>query len=136
VLWSLKPGLAEVPLKELPGAPIRKFAIANPDHAPYGLRAKEALEHQGVWEALSPGWCWARTSPIPPSSSTRARPMRASWPWPWCSRPRWRGKGAWTLIPAEWHEPLEQGYVILKRAADNPLAHRFADYMGASPRGW
>jgi molybdate transport system substrate-binding protein len=31
---------------------IKKFAIANPEHAPYGLRAEEALRHVGLWDAL------------------------------------------------------------------------------------
>ena len=33
---------------------VRKFAIANPEHAPYGRAAKEALQNLGLWEQLSP----------------------------------------------------------------------------------
>ncbi|MCU0836031.1 MAG: molybdate ABC transporter substrate-binding protein [Chromatiaceae bacterium] len=133
VLWSLKPGLAEVPLKELPGAAIRKLAVANPDHAPYGLRAKEALEHQGVWEALKPrlvlGENIAHTAQFVDSGAADAGIVALAL----VLSPTMANKGAWTLIPAEWHEPLEQGYVILKRAADNPSARRFAEYMGSEP---
>jgi molybdate transport system substrate-binding protein len=133
VLWSLKPELAEVPLKALAGAPVRKFAIANPDHAPYGLRAKEALEHQGVWEALKPklvlGENIAHTAQFVDSGAADAGILALALVF----SPTMEGKGAWTLIPAEWHEALEQGYVILKRAADNPLAHTFADYMASEP---
>ena len=43
--------------------------------------------------------------------------------------PALQGKGTWTLIPADWHAPLEQGYVILARARDNTLAHAFAAYI-------
>jgi len=133
VLWSLRPELAEVPLKELPGASVRKFAIANPDHAPYGLRAKEALEHQGVWEAMQPrlvlGENIAHTAQFVDSGAADAGIVALAL----VLSPTMEGKGAWALIPAEWHEPLEQGYVILKRAADNPLAHTFADYMASEP---
>lgn len=133
VLWSLKPELAEVPLKELPTAPIRKFAIANPQHAPYGLRAQEALQHQGVWEAMQPklvlGENIAHTAQFVDSGAADAGIVALAL----VLSPTMEGKGAWTLIPADWHEPLEQGYVILKRAADNALAHRFADYMASEP---
>src|SRR6202161_4843430 len=30
-----------------------KIAIANPDHAPYGTAAKQALMNAGVWNAIS-----------------------------------------------------------------------------------
>ena len=33
---------------------LQKFAIANPEHAPYGKRAEEALRHAGLWDAIRP----------------------------------------------------------------------------------
>ena len=33
---------------------VRRVAIANPAHAPYGRAAQEALESVGVWERLKP----------------------------------------------------------------------------------
>jgi molybdate transport system substrate-binding protein len=33
---------------------IRRFAIANPEHAPYGRAAQQALESQGLWPAIEP----------------------------------------------------------------------------------
>ncbi len=33
---------------------LQKFAIANPEHAPYGARAREALQHAGLWSAIQP----------------------------------------------------------------------------------
>ena len=33
---------------------ITRFAIANPEHAPYGRRAEEALRAAGLWEGLQP----------------------------------------------------------------------------------
>lgn len=133
VLWSLKPELAKTPLKELPSAPIRKFAIANPQHAPYGLRAKESLIRQGVWEALQAklvlGENIAHTAQFVDSGAAEAGIVALAL----VLSPAMQGKGAWTLIPAEWHEPLEQGFAVTRRAADNPLAASFADYMTSSP---
>lgn len=33
---------------------VTRFAIANPEHAPYGMRAEEALRHVGLWEVIQP----------------------------------------------------------------------------------
>lgn len=133
VLWSLKPELAQTPLKDLPQAAIRKFAIANPQHAPYGLRAREAMEHQGVWGAMEPrlvlGENIAHTAQFIDTGAAEAGVVALAL----VLSPTMAGKGAWTLIPAEWHEPLEQGYVITKRAAGNALAQAFADYMASEP---
>ncbi|RXL35414.1 molybdate ABC transporter substrate-binding protein, partial [Citrobacter sp. AAK_AS5] len=35
-------------------------------------------------------------------------------------------KGGYALIPDHLHQPLEQGYAVLKRAADNHLAGEFS----------
>lgn len=129
VLWSLKPELAKTPLKALPQVAIRRFAIANPQHAPYGRRAQEALQHEGVWEAMQPrlvlGENIAHAAQFVDSGAAEAGIVALSL----AMSPTLQGKGAWTLIPAEWHAPLEQGFVITRRAANNPLAKAFADYM-------
>lgn len=130
VLWSPKPELAKLPLKSLPSSPaIRKFAIANPDHAPYGRRAQEALEHEGAWEAMKPklvlGENIAHTAQFVDSGAAEAGIVALSL----VKSPNLANKGAWTLIPAEWHQPLEQGYVVTARAKNNPLAKAFAQYM-------
>lgn len=133
VLWSLKPELAKTPLKDLPKAAIRKFAIANPQHAPYGLRGKEALRHQGVWAAMQPklvlGENIAHTAQFVDTGAAEAGIVALAL----VLSPTMAGKGAWTLIPDAWHAPLEQGYVITRRAAGNRLATDFAQYMASEP---
>lgn len=133
VLWSLKPELAKTALKDLPHALINKFAVANPKHAPYGLRAQEALQHQGVWDAMQPklvlGENIAHTAQFIESGAADAGIIALAL----VLSPNMQGKGAWTLIPAMWHEPLEQGFAITRRAAGNPLAKDFANYMSSEP---
>jgi molybdate transport system substrate-binding protein len=41
-------------LKALATLPVKRIAIANPQHAPYGLAAKQALEAAGLWASLEP----------------------------------------------------------------------------------
>ena len=132
VLWSLKPELGRLSLKELPTAAIRKFAIANPDHAPYGKRAQEALEHAGVWMAMAPklvrGENIAQTAQFIDSGGADAGIVALSL----VLAPGLKDRGAWTLIPEAWHEPLQQGYVITRRAKDNPLATAFAAWIDSA----
>ena len=133
VLWSLDPALANTPLQDLPGMDIRRFAIANPRHAPYGMRAREALQHQGVWETMQSrlvlGENIAHTAQFVDSGAAEAGIVALSL----VLAPPMADKGAWTLIPDAWHAPLEQGHVITRRAADNPLAAAFDHYMNSEP---
>ena len=41
-------------LEDLVDPRVRRIAIANPQHAPYGLAAKQALETVGLWTTLGP----------------------------------------------------------------------------------
>lgn len=45
-------GIVVRTVADLKSPVIKKIAIANPAHAPYGRAAKEALESAGVWEAV------------------------------------------------------------------------------------
>src|SRR5437667_816178 len=49
---TFAPKLTE--LRHLTGPSVRRVAIANPAHAPYGRAAEEALRKTGVWEAIRP----------------------------------------------------------------------------------
>src|SRR3546814_14829208 len=49
VLWSTSMDAATMTLQSLRDPRIRRIAIANPEHAPYGKRAEEALRSAGVW---------------------------------------------------------------------------------------
>ncbi|HEX5660129.1 MAG TPA: molybdate ABC transporter substrate-binding protein [Polyangiales bacterium] len=55
VLWS-KPGLVAPAqtLAELTDPRFKRIAIGNPESAPYGKAAKEALTRAGLWEQLQP----------------------------------------------------------------------------------
>ena len=55
VAVTLRSGRVRVnSLKDLSLTHIRRVALANPAHAPYGLAAKQALEHAGIWPSVQP----------------------------------------------------------------------------------
>jgi len=51
---NTKSGIEAVKLEDLLSDDIHHIAIANPEHAPYGLAARQALESRGLWEQIKP----------------------------------------------------------------------------------
>ena len=47
-------GLQLSTLKDLLRPEVKRVAIANPQHAPYGMAANQALESAGIWNSLKP----------------------------------------------------------------------------------
>ena len=52
VVWCPNGVAAPVKLEDLADPRFRRIAIANPEHAPYGQAAKQALEKAGVWDKI------------------------------------------------------------------------------------
>lgn len=130
VLWSPSRDASRMTLKDLADPTIRKVAIANPQHAPYGKRAEEALKALGLWETVSAkavyGENISQTAQFVQTGNAEVGIIALSL----AVNPALAEKGAYYLIPDNLHQPLEQGFVVLKRAGDNELAKRFAAYMG------
>lgn len=133
VLWSASMDATKMTLASLADPKIARIAIANPKHAPYGKRAEEALRSAGLWEKVEPKLVYgeniAQTAQFVQSGNAQAGIIALSL----AVNPELATKGGYWLIPDTRHSPLEQGFVITRRAAGNPLAKRFADYMGGKP---
>jgi molybdate transport system substrate-binding protein len=129
VLWSATLEASRLTLNHLKENRIRHIAIANPKHAPYGQRAREALEKAGLWKTLETklvyGETVAQAAQYAESGAAEVGIIALSL----ASAPALSGKGGHFLIPESLHTPLEQGYVVLSRAAGNPEARAFADYV-------
>lgn len=120
-LKDLKAALAEDRIKH--------FAIANPDHAPYGRAARAALRHAGLWSAIEPklvlGENASQAMQFAASGGTQGGIVPLS-----LSKAEELAKlGRFALIPAEWHaaQPLRQRMVLTKSAGDT--AGAFYDYV-------
>lgn len=129
VLWSARRDASQMTLADLADPAITRVAIANPRHAPYGRRAEEALRAAGLWEKVEPklvlGENIAHATQFVLTGNAQVGIIALAL----ALSPELASKGAYFLIPDTLHAPLEQGYIITRRAADNPLAWRFADYM-------
>lgn len=106
---------------------VRKFAIANPQHAPYGQRAREALQRAGVWAAIEPKLVYgeniAQTAQFALSGAADGGIVALSL----ARAPQVAAQGDFGLIPADWHRPLAQRMVLLNGAPQ--AAHHFHDYL-------
>lgn len=103
------------------------FAIANPEHAPYGRRAEEALRHAGLWEAIKPKLIFGENVSQAAQFATSGSVDGGIIAWLLARSPQMAHIGRYALIPAEWHGPLSQRMVLSKNA--DATAQAFYRYM-------
>jgi molybdate transport system substrate-binding protein len=109
-----------------------KLAIANPEHAPYGRAAMEALKSAGLWAAAEPklvlGENVSQAAQFAVSGSTQAGIFALSL----ALAPNLRGAGSYVTIPESLHRPLRQRMVLLRKAGTTARAfYAFAQGAGA-----
>lgn len=113
--------------RALEAGDIRRFAIANPEHAPYGMRAREALQHRGLWNTLQPtlvlGENVSQAAQFALSGSTQGGLIAYSQ----AVAPELAGRSRHALVPERWHQPLRQRMVLLDGAG--PVAQAFYRYL-------
>ena len=112
---------------QLRAGKIKRFAIANPEHAPYGRRAEEALRKAGLWDAIKPklvfGENVSQAAQFATSGSAEGGIIALSL----AKSPQMEKLGRYAVIPADWHEPLRQRMVLLKNA--DATAQAFYRYL-------
>ena len=99
------------------GHALSRFAIANPEHAPYGARAREALEKSGLWGPMQSGLVLAENVAQAAQyvvtgaaeAGITALPLVKTGPTATALR--------FSVVPAELHTPLRQRMVLTKRAS-------------------
>lgn len=129
VVWRPGSDAPPLTLADLARPEIRRIAIANPKHAPYGMRAVEALTAAQVRDAVESrlvlGENIAQTAQFVQTGNADAGIIALSL----ALAPAFAGKGSYTLIPDTMHQPLRQGFVILRHGEDKALARTFADFF-------
>lgn len=98
----------------LPG--LRHFAIASPEHAPYGRAARQALQRLGLWTALQPklviGENIAQATQFVTSGAAQAGITASSL----AKAPEVARSTRAVTLAAELHAPLRQRMVLLRSA--------------------
>jgi molybdate transport system substrate-binding protein len=129
VLWSATLDAIMLTMSSLTDSSISRIAIANPMHAPYGERAREALKSLGLWDKVEKKLVFGENIVQAAQFVTTGNAQVGIIALSIAMNPELSKKGLYLLIPDTLHTPLEQGYIITKRASDNKLARKFADFM-------
>lgn len=108
---------------------IQHFAIANPEHAPYGRAARASLEYAGLWMAIEPKLVLGENAGQAMQFAAAGSSQGGIVPLSLSKAPEVAKLGTFALIPAAWHagEPLKQRMVLLKSAG--AMATSFYQYM-------
>src|SRR5262249_25128637 len=130
VLWSKTIDPAIEKMNTLLSPEVKKIAIANPAHAPYGQRAEEAIRHYQLYDKIKAklvmGENIAQTAQYAETGAADIGIIALSLA---RSPEMQRAGGKFWLIPAETHQPLQQGFVLLPHAKDNKTAFRFMTFF-------
>ena len=131
VLYSASLDMHGVRVADLVQPRFGRIAIANPEHAPYGKRAQQALQNAGIWEAVQPrlvfGENIAQTAEFARSGSAQVGIIALSLAMDAGS------KGSYVAVPDSAFQPLLQSFVLTKHGADNGLAQDFERYVQSPP---
>lgn len=128
VLWSASVDMRKVRVADLAQPRFGRIALANPQHAPYGQRAEQALRAAGVWDGLQPrlvfGENVGQTAQFAQSGNATVGLLSLSQ----ALDPALAG-GSYVRVPEASYTPLRQSFVLTRRGADKPLARNFAAWM-------
>jgi molybdate transport system substrate-binding protein len=130
VLWTLKPEVTVTNgLSVLTQPAFRRLAIANPEHAPYGRAARDALQRAGLWnqvtnrlvlaDNIAQAAQWVQTGAV--DAGLVALSL--------VSAPKLQGVGTYWLLPDDRHAPLEQAAVLTRRGATNSVARAYLNFL-------
>ncbi len=127
VLWTANSSKLDVSrgLAILVDPAVRKIAIANPRHAPYGRAAEAALRSANIYDAVQPKLVFgdnvAQTAQFAQTGAADAGIIAHAL----ALAPTLQKEGRFFLIPSDQHPKLEQGGAILRRTVEPAVARAF-----------
>jgi len=115
-------------IRDLTRPEYKRIAIANPDHAPYGIAAREALQSVGMWDTIKPklvlGENISQTKQYAETGNVDVGIVALSLS---VNRP-----GKWELIPDNLHTPIDQMLAVVKRSKHQRQAQNFARFINGA----
>jgi molybdate transport system substrate-binding protein len=136
VALYLAPGSTIKPDAQLQGLrkdweQVKKFAIANPEHAPYGRAAQETLQSLNMWSLVQQrmvmGDNIAQATQFVTTGAAQAGITALSL----VQAPTMQGRGQYVVLPEHLHRPLRQRMVLMRGASQ--AAQVFFNWLQRAP---
>jgi molybdate transport system substrate-binding protein len=131
VIWTSNKSTVVPPtsVADLKDPRFSKVAIANPDHAPYGKAAEQALEHAGVLDAVKPKLVlgenvqqtlqFAQTGNVDAAIVALSLAIVAE-------------NGAYVPVDESLHTPIDQALVVCKNGGSVLAGREFAEFVSSA----
>jgi molybdate transport system substrate-binding protein len=110
---------------DLTRADVKRVAMANPDHAPYGVAAREALQAARLWDGLQPKLILAENASqalqfVETGNVDVALVSRSLVP---------EDDVTWSYVPKQLHTPIAQTMAVVTGTEEEDASRRFVDYV-------
>jgi len=116
-------------LQSLLNPAIKKIAIANPQHAPYGQAAVAAMKKENIYDKVADKFVFgeniSETASFVVSRSADTGIIALSL----ALSPNMKDKGRYAKIPGADYPPIEQACVILKSSRQKDIAKAFLKFI-------
>jgi molybdate transport system substrate-binding protein len=122
-------------LSALRAAAVRRVAIANPAHAPYGRAAEAALRHDGLWDAMRDRLVLGENVAQAAQFVTSGNADAGILPLSLALSPAMKDAGRYWEIPRDAYPKMEQGGLVLKWARDPGAARDLCAFV-TGEKGW
>jgi molybdate transport system substrate-binding protein len=131
VIWAPKESKLDLSsgIRVLLDPSVKKIAVANPQHAPYGQAAVAAMQKENVYEKVKDkfvlGENISQTASFVASGSADVGIVALSL----ALSPNMKDKGRYAEIPGDDYPPIEQACVILASSKNKDAARRFVTFV-------
>jgi molybdate transport system substrate-binding protein len=129
VLWARSDARVDATrgLQVLTDTQVRRVAIANPDHAPYGRAAVAALRHVGLYERVQPKLVLGENVSQAAQFADSGNADIAILPQSLALTLAQRGRVG--EIPDAYYPPIDQAGAVVASSANKAAAHQFLAFL-------
>ncbi len=131
VIWIKGEGGAQLTLNSLVEDRFKHIAIANPEHAPYGKAAREALIKAGVWDRIAERMVYGENVQ---QTQQLAQSGNADVAIVGLSLALGSATGSWAPVDEALYAPLDQALVVCKHGTNAASARQLVEFLKA-PEG-